>query len=159
MSREQLAKTVEDLMRRSGTDPSLLVGETPNNGIAVYDAKTNTLVIRDLRPNATQAGTVFKPDMPDVKKYLEGKIPVRTPLSPGDFADAPLPAPPPAPKPPLPEPVEAPPLEGAPRVGGIPIAGAPGGPVGPTLVPPPHSINHLPVAGIDDLNAPWEHEE
>ena len=50
--------------------------------------------------------------------------------------------------PPLkPAPVEAPPLEGAPRVGGLPIAGGPGTPIGPTLVPPPHSIHHLPIVG------------
>jgi hypothetical protein len=65
-------------------------------------------------------------------------------------------------------PVEAPAppsVEAPPRVGGPPEGGAEGGgigggpaPVGPTLVPPPHSIHHLPVAGEDDLNAPWEYE-
>jgi hypothetical protein len=63
-----------------------------------------------------------------------------------------VPMPPPAEAPPAPRPL--PPVEG----GGGPMVG--GGPhIGPELVPPPHSIHHLPVLGEDDTNAPWEYEE
>ncbi|WP_373145966.1 hypothetical protein [Mycobacterium marinum] len=68
---------------------------------------------------------------------------------------APAPAAPRVPPPPVikPVPAEPPPIEGAPRgIGGAPM------PIGPTLVPPPHSIDHLPVLGEDDLAAPWEFE-
>jgi hypothetical protein len=58
-----------------------------------------------------------------------------------------------------PVPVEPPPVEGSPRVGGVPIGGAPIGPIGPTVVPLPGSIHHLPVLGEDDVNAPWEYGE
>lgn len=135
----------------------MIVGETPNSGVAIYDPKTNILVIRDLRPNATQAGTVFEPEVPDLPKYLEGKIPVRGPLAPGSFADGPLPAPPHlAPKPPpLPEPGKPPPLkpprlDGVLRAGGFPSVGAPGTPLGPTSVPPPHGTREPPLLGEAD---------
>jgi hypothetical protein len=39
-----------------------------------------------------------------------------------------------------------------------PIAGGPGTPIGPTLVPPPHSIHHMPIIGQDDPDASWEYE-
>jgi hypothetical protein len=58
-----------------------------------------------------------------------------------------------------PVPAEAPPIEGPPKGGGVPMVGGPGTPVGPTLVPPPHSIHHLPVLGEDDTEAPWEYGE
>ncbi len=63
-----------------------------------------------------------------------------------------VPVPPPAEAPPAPKPL--PPVEGGtgPMIGGGPQ-------IGPQLMPPPHSIHHLPVLGEDDTNAPWEYEE
>jgi hypothetical protein len=51
-----------------------------------------------------------------------------------------------------------PPVEPLPKPGGIPIFGGPGTPIGPTFVPPPHSIRHIPIIGEDDPDAPWEYE-
>src|ERR1700677_1980836 len=149
MSREQLSRVVEDLLRRSGTDPSLITGETPNDGIAVYDPKTNTIVIRDLRPDAPQGGTVFKPDVPNLPKYLEGKIPVRTPLSPGNFADVAPPEPPPVPR------VEAPPVNprpAAPPPAVPPQVGGGGGSLGGRGA-------GIPGLGVGRMHTPVEEPE
>lgn len=63
-----------------------------------------------------------------------------------------------------PAPVVEPPSASDPAEGGLPVEGEGGGigaapsPLGPTLVPLPHSIHHLPVLGQDDPSAPWEDE-
>jgi hypothetical protein len=36
----------------------------------------------------------------------------------------------------------------------MPIIGGLGTPIGPTLVPQPHSIHHLSFVGEDDIDAP-----
>jgi hypothetical protein len=63
-----------------------------------------------------------------------------------------------APKPPPVEAPKPPPVEPMPKPGGIPMIGGPGTPIGPTFVPPPHSIRHMPIIGEDDPDAPWEYE-
>lgn len=60
---------------------------------------------------------------------------------------------------PAPEVAVEPPVANAPRGGPMPIGGGPVAPGMPTFVPPPHSINHPPVFGKDDTEAPWEYEE
>ncbi len=72
--------------------------------------------------------------------------PAEAPAAPPAPAPRPAPAPPPAPKP-------APPIEAGegPMIGGGPA-------FGPHVVPPPHSIHHMPIVGEDDLDAPWEYE-
>lgn len=73
-----------------------------------------------------------------------------TPGQPVTLPTAPrLPAPAVEPVRPAPPPVEG----GLRGVGGAPIT-----PAGPTFVPPPHSIDHPPVLGEDDPQAPWEYE-
>jgi hypothetical protein len=52
-----------------------------------------------------------------------------------------------------PVPPQSPIVSGFRGTGGAPIM-----PAGPTLVPSPHSIDHLPVLGENDLAAPWEYE-
>jgi hypothetical protein len=57
----------------------------------LYDPKTNVMVIRD--PKALDAGTVYKPNVPDLENYLGTKVPTRVAsIPPGELADGPLPA-------------------------------------------------------------------
>ncbi|QNJ95245.1 hypothetical protein HZU40_13995 [Mycolicibacterium fluoranthenivorans] len=126
-TREQLASEVERIMR-AGTNPNggMIVGRTSDGAPAIYDPKTNTLVIRD--PGAADAGTVFKPTRGE--PYLADKVPTRLPsLPPSEVADAP---PRPRAEPPKIEPpisrggtgAGVPPIVGVPPVVGLPGVGA-----------------------------------
>jgi hypothetical protein len=153
MTRAQLADVVEDMFRRSIEDPgSLIIGRTPDGVPALYDPKTDVLIIRD--PKALDMGTVFKPDRPslaNLQSYLGRKIPTRvTSIPRGDLLDrfprSAIPGEPRSLEPPgrsAPAPAETPPL----------IRG--GGPVPPesTMHPvhPPHSHHGPPVLGKDEL--------
>jgi hypothetical protein len=98
---------------RAGTNPhgGMITGRTADGAPAIYDPKTNTLVVRD--PNAADAGTVYKPTGGE-PYVVNNKVPSRVPsLSPGELADAPLRPPPELPKV---EPRPAPPRGGLPPV-------------------------------------------
>jgi hypothetical protein len=135
---EQLASEVEWIMR-AGTTPNsgMIVGRTSDGAPAIYDPKTNTLVIRD--PGAADAGTVFRPARGE--PYIADKVPARLPsLSPNELADAP--ARPPV-EPPRTEP-QAPRV--GPRVGLPPMVGVP-----PLVEPPGVGADDLPVLGSDGI--------
>ncbi|MBJ7339782.1 hypothetical protein [Mycolicibacterium sp.] len=129
-TREQLAREVERIMR-AGMNPNggMTVGRTGDGAPAIYDPKTNTLVIRD--PSAADAGTVFRPTRGE--PYVADKVPTRLPsLSPNELGDAPAR---PRVEPPKAEP-QAP--RGVPRIGLPPIV----------VVPP---LVGLPGAGAGDI--------
>jgi hypothetical protein len=95
------------MLQRNSQDPaSLIIGRTPDGAPVLYDPKQNIIVIRDLR--ALDAGTVFKPDVPNLEKYLGKKMPTRViSIPPDELADLPAPAAAPpgrAPAAPQPEP-------------------------------------------------------
>lgn len=122
-TREQLASEVERIMR-AGMNPNggVTVGRTSDGAPAIYDPKTNTLVIRD--KGAVDAGTVFRPTRGE--PYVVGKVPSRLPfLSPADLADSParprLEVPRAEPRAPR---VGLPPIVGVPPLVGLPGAGA-----------------------------------
>ena len=154
LTKEKLADLVEDMFRRNLENPgSLVIGRTEDGVPALYDPKTNTLIIRD--PNSLDAGTVYRPRRG--RPYIDGvdgqpgKVPTRvTSIPRGELQDAfPRTASPGEPRPfeprvrPAPPPVDRLP----PRIGG--------GPVPPESVPhpvnPPHSHHGPPVFGKDDL--------
>ncbi|MGB9304625.1 MAG: hypothetical protein WCB92_13405 [Mycobacterium sp.] len=150
LTKDQLADVVEDMFRRSIENPgSLVVGRTIDGVPALYDPKTNTLIIRN--PKVLDAGTVYRPDQDDLRKYIDGKIPTRvTSIPRGDLEDAfPRTAHPGEPRPvepgvrPPPPPVDT----FTPRIGS--------GLVPPESVPhpvnPPHSHHGPPVFGKNDL--------
>lgn len=152
MTKDQLADLIHDMFTRDPKD--LVVGRTADGAPALYDPKTNTLVIRD--PNGLDCGTVFKPDRG--AQYVlgdengPGKIAVRQPsLQPGDLADK---APPDISV--RPEPVEpgppneasSTPSEAAPGRGAKPspkggIGAGPSTPIGPHFINPHHSTPHI----------------
>jgi hypothetical protein len=144
-TRDQVATEVERIMR-AGTDPNggMIVGRTKDGAPAIYDPKTNTLVIRDV--NAVDAGTVYKPT--DGEQYvINRKVPVRvSSIPPGELADAPLRPPPESPK------IEPPRPAPAPRGGLPPIAGM------PQIVPSPHGgSEQIPIIdadGVPDVGTP-----
>jgi hypothetical protein len=131
LSKDQLANVVDDMFRRASGDPrGLLVGRTADGAPVLYDPKTNIMIIRD--PKALDCGTVYKPDVPDLKTYLDGKVPIRvSSLAPDQLSDGPIaPAAPRAPTPRVPDaPVEpprpAPAVTKAPPIRGGPLPGAP----------------------------------
>ncbi len=150
MTKDRLAGIVENMFRRNLEDPgSLVIGRTKDGAPALYDPKTNVLIIRDRI--SLDAGTVYEPDQPDLKRYIDKKVPTRvTSIPRGDLQDAfPRTVSPSEPRPvephvrPAPPPVDALP----PRIGG--------GPVPPESVPhpvnPPHSHHGPPVFGRSDL--------
>lgn len=143
-TREQLASEVERIMR-AGTNPTsgMIVGRTSDGAPAIYDPKTNTLVIRD--PGAADAGTVFKPSRGE--PYVETKVPTRVPsLSPSELADAPL-------RPRVEPPRVEPPMPRAgPGSGVPPIAGVP-----PMVEPPGIGAGDVPIldsGGMPDVGFP-----
>jgi hypothetical protein len=76
MTKDQLAEVIYQMFLRNSDDPSsLIIGRTQDGAPVLYDPKTNVMVIRD--PNAPDDGTVYKPSMPDVEKYLQRKVPMR----------------------------------------------------------------------------------
>jgi hypothetical protein len=116
-TREQLASEVERIMR-AGMTPNggMITGRTGDGAPAIYDPKTNTLVIRD--PGAADAGTVFRPTRGE--PYVAEKVPTRLPsLSPNELGDA---SARPRVEPPRAEP-QGP--RAVPRVGLPPIVGVP----------------------------------
>jgi hypothetical protein len=154
LTKDQLADVVEDMFRRSYENPSsLVIGRTEDGVPALYDPKTNTLIIRN--PKALDAGTAYRPK--NGRLYIDGvdgdpgKVPTRVASIPrGDLQDAfPRTASPGEPRPvepgvrPAPPPVDRLP----PRIGA--------GPVPPESVPhpvnPPHSHHGPPVFGKNDL--------
>lgn len=144
-TRDQVASEVERIMR-AGTDPNggMIVGRTKDGAPAIYDPKTNTLVIRDL--NAADAGTAYKPTGGE-QYVVERKAPIRVPsIPPGELADAPLRPPPEPPK------IEPPRPAPAPRGGFPPIAGM------PQIVPTPHGgsaeVPIIDADGIPDAGTP-----
>ncbi|OBK43306.1 hypothetical protein [Mycobacterium kubicae] len=149
MTKDQLAAVVEDMFRRNYDNPgSLVIGRTEDGAPVLYDPKTNVLVIRD--PKALDAGTVYRPRVPNIPKYVAGKAPNRVDsIPPGELQDAPARPPSPA----QPRPIE-PPVRPAPPALRTPGAFG-GGPVPPEAVPhpvhPPHSHHGPPVLGRDEL--------
>ena len=122
-TREQLASEVERIMR-AGMNPSggMVVGRTIDGAPAIYDPKTNTLVIRD--PGAADAGTVYRPTRGE--PYVAEKVPTRLPsLPPNELGDAPARprVEPPKAEPPAPRSV---PRVGPPIVGVPPVVNLPG---------------------------------
>ncbi|OBJ51302.1 hypothetical protein [Mycobacterium sp. 1423905.2] len=149
MSKDQLAEVIEDMFRRNSSDPgSLFIGRTKDGAPVLYDPKTEVLVIRD--PKALDAGTVYKPKVPNIPAYVAGKAPTTVAsIPPEELQDATI-------RPPIaaaPQPVEPPgrPAPPAPRMPGA----FGGGPVPPEAVPhpvhPPHSHHGPPVLGKDEL--------
>jgi hypothetical protein len=66
MTQDQLTNAIKDMLRRNSQDPaSLIIERTPDGAPALYDPKKDIIVIRD--PKALDAGTVFKPDVPDLE--------------------------------------------------------------------------------------------
>jgi hypothetical protein len=128
MTKDQLANVIDDMFRRASSDSSgLLVGRTEDGAPVLYDPKTNIMIIRD--PKALDCGTVYKPDVPDLKAYLDGKIPVRvSSFAPDQLSDGPI-APsaprPLAPRAPVEPPRPAPEVTKLPPVRGAPLPGAP----------------------------------
>jgi len=118
-TREDLAREVERMMRASmKPDGGMIVGRTVDNAPAIYDPRTNTLIIRD--PGAADAGTVFRPTRGEA--YVADKVPARLPsLSAAEIADAP--SRPPVESPRLPR-VGMPPMVGIPPMAGAPEPGA-----------------------------------
>jgi hypothetical protein len=149
LTKDQLADVVEDMFRRSYENPSsLVIGRTKDGVPALYDPKTNTLIIRN--PKALDAGTVYRPDQLDLQRYIDSKVRTRVSISRGDLEDTfPRTVTPSEPRPvepgvrPAPPPVDRLP----PRIGAGPV---PPESV-PHPVPPPHSHHGLPVFGKDDL--------
>lgn len=139
-TREQLAREVERIMR-AGTSPNggMIVGRTSDGAPAIFDPKSNTLVIRD--PAAADSGTVFKPTRGE--PYIADKVPTRLPsLSPAELADTPAR---PRAEPPRAEPV-------APRVGLPPMVGVP-----PLVDPPGLGAGDIPIldaGGVPDVGLP-----
>jgi hypothetical protein len=152
MTQDQLTNAIKDMLRRNSQDPaSLIIGRTPDGAPVLYDPKKDIIVIRD--PKALDAGTVFKPDVPDLEKYLGKKMPTRvTSIPPGELADLPAPAAtppgraptasPPGPPPASPKPAEAPPIRGR---------GLPELPFGPGLTA------HSPATGPHPVYGPEHH--
>jgi hypothetical protein len=143
ISKDQLAQTIEKMMRESRNPGDLVVGRTPDGAPAIYDPKTNLIVIRD--PGAADDGTAFRPKAGEA--YIDRKMPTRLPsLSPSEFGDtAPQPAPV-EPKSPVP----------APRAG---PGGIGGGPLPdetlPHIVELPHQgEEELPVIGDGKADVP-----
>ncbi|MGB9222557.1 MAG: hypothetical protein WCB80_04380, partial [Mycobacterium sp.] len=92
LTKEKLADLVEDMFRRNLENPgSLVIGRTEDGVPALYDPKTNTLIIRD--PNSLDAGTVYRPRRG--RPYIDGvdgqpgKVPTRvTSIPRGELQDA-----------------------------------------------------------------------
>ncbi|MEH3139052.1 MAG: hypothetical protein PGN37_02525 [Mycobacterium kyogaense] len=117
-TRDDLAREVERMMRSSiKPESGMIIGRTVDGAPAIYDPKSNTLLIRDAA--AGDAGTVFKPTRGQA--YLADKVPVRVPsLSTSDLADGPYRStvePPRAPRVGFPPMVGVPPMVDAPRPG------------------------------------------
>jgi hypothetical protein len=131
LSKDELARIVDDMFRRASGDSSgLLVGRTADGAPVLYDPKTNIIIIRD--PKALDCGTVYRPNVPNLSAYLDGKVPTRVgSLPPDQLSDGPIsPVAPRPPGPRLPDaPVEpprpAPEVTKAPPVRGGPLPGAP----------------------------------
>lgn len=76
MTKDQLARVVEDMLRKGSADPgNLVIGRTSDGAPVLYDPKNNVMIVRD--PKALDAGTVYKPREPDLQKYLRDKVPTR----------------------------------------------------------------------------------
>jgi hypothetical protein len=152
MTKDRLAAIVADMFRRNLENPgSLVIGRTKDGDPVLFDPTTNLLVIRDR--NAFDAGTVLRPDQPNLQRFLNDKVPTRFASIPaGELQDAfPRTA-----RPGEPRPVEPGARPAPPPVDRLPSrAGAGAGPVPPESVPhpvsPPHSHHGLPVFGKNDL--------
>ena len=142
-TREQLAAEIERIMR-AATHPNsgMVVGRTPDGAPAIYDPKTNTLVIRDAHAN--DAGTAFKPTNP--KSTLASKVATRLPNIPASELglEPRPPGEPSRPQPPRP-----------PSRGGMPPIFVP-----PQIVPLPGpgsgGLPPLNSGGLPDLDAPGQ---
>jgi len=141
-TRDQFAAEIERIMR-AATDPhgGMIAGRTGDGVPAIYDPRTNTLVIRD--PNAADAGTAYKPTGGE-PYVLRVKMPNGvSSLSPGDLADSPLRPPPEIPK------VEPPRTAPLPRGGPLPVV------VPPQIVPLPNGgLGNLPTVDVDGIPNP-----
>ncbi len=142
MTRQGLAAEVERILRMNSTNPgSLVVGRTADGAPALYDPKTNTLVIRD--PRAPDAGTVFRPTAGET--YIDRKMPTRLPaLPPSELADGP----PMAPRVDSPRPHPSPPASQPSARGGFPTGGPlPDGMLPSVIEPKKAGDPDLPVIG------------
>lgn len=76
MTQAQLAELIHRKMQRSMTNPSgLTLGVSKSDGVPViYDPRDNVLIVRDTRPNATEGGTVFKPDLAEDPEFVSKKF-------------------------------------------------------------------------------------
>lgn len=170
-----IARSTRDLPQ--GTKPNIKLVQTQQqledlykwatqNGTAIADPYGPNPGTAYMLPDGTRIGMRQAADstkLPVIDISYPGKDWEKIHVNPTEGGAPEIPGaragvPPEAPLPRAPASVEPPPVKGPPTIGGIPIAGAPGAPVGPTLVPPPHSIHHLPVLGEDDIGAPWEYE-
>jgi hypothetical protein len=102
MNEAQFAEFIYQKMQRAITDPSgLVIGRSDTDGVPlIYDPKDNVLIVRDTRPNATDGGTAFKPDLNKNPNFIMKKFgSYQSAFTTDDLADRSQ-APPPSPSPP-----------------------------------------------------------
>lgn len=168
-SSDEIRKVLDELP--GGNRPGIREVRTPEdlqtlwkwmaqNGIDVGNRYPDGKGVAKSLPDGVTIGQRFSADSTrqpvlDIRFPGDGGY-VKVHINPrGGVPDIPVVRLPAAPEPP---PVRSAPIEEAPieigrGVGAGPLPG------GPTFVPPPHSIHHLPVLGEDDLDAPWEYGE
>lgn len=99
MNQAQFAEFIHQKMQRAITDPSgLVIGRSVSDGVPlIYDPQENVLIIRDTRPNATDAGTAFRPDLKKDPNFVTDKFgSYQSTFTADDLADR-APQPPPSP--------------------------------------------------------------
>lgn len=75
VTKAQFADFIYQKLQRATTDPTgLRLGRAKDGAPVIYDPEDNTLIVRDIRPGTTQAGSAYKPDSPN-PDYVAGKAP------------------------------------------------------------------------------------
>ncbi|WP_123029388.1 hypothetical protein [Mycolicibacterium stellerae] len=100
----QFAEFIYQKMQRATNDPGeVTIGVSRSDGVPViYDPKDNVLIVRDTRPNATDGGTAFKPDLVKDPNFVSKKFgSYQSAFSAEELADR-NPPPTPSPSPPKP---------------------------------------------------------
>lgn len=87
-NKAQFAEFIHQKMQRAITDPGgLRLGLANDGAPVIYDPEDNVLIIRDIRPDTTQAGTAFKPE-PTRPNYVAKKAPYEVRIfKPEDLVD------------------------------------------------------------------------